>query len=197
MLKRLVAPWAGTQRVACADSYFPSVTAATELLAMRLRFIGAVKTATRGYPMSALSTQEVDTLGDHATFTHSTPEGTVKMMALMWVDRERLYFVLSTSTSRPGNPYDRVRWRQMGEDAEHVALNVKLPQVVQAYYACCAKIDRHNRSRQNDLQLEQKLPTHYWSMRVNLSLLGMCVVDSWLLYSGARGATAVLTQRQF
>jgi len=32
---------------------------------------------------------------------------------------------------------------------------------------------------------------------VNQSLLGMCVVDSWLLYSGARGATAALTQRKF
>jgi len=197
VLKRLVAPWAGTHRVVRADSYFASVTAATELLAMGLRFIGVVKTATRGYPMSALSTLEVATRGDHATFTHSTAEGTVKLMAMMWVDRERRCFVSSTSTSLPGNPYDRVRWRQMGEDAERVALNVKLPQVAQAYYECCAQIDRHNRCRQNDLQLEHKLQTHDWSMRVNLSLLGMCVVDSWLLYCGARGANAALTQRQF
>jgi len=34
-------------------------------------------------------------------------------------------------------------------------------------------------------------------MRVNLSLWGMCVVDSWLLYSGAGGANAALTQRKF
>jgi len=197
VLKRLVAPWAGTQRLVCADSNCASVTAATELLAMGLRFIGVVKTATPGYPMSALSALEVDTRGDHATFTHSTPEGTMKLMALMWVDRERRYFVSSTSTSLPGNPYDRVRWLQMGEDAERVALKFKLPQVAQAYYECCAQIDRHNRCRQNDLQLEHKLPTHDWSMRVSVSLLGMCVVDSWLLYSGARGETAALTQRQF
>jgi len=66
----------------------------------------------------------------------------------------------------------------MGEDAERVALKVQLPQVAQAYYACCAQIDRHNRSLRNDLQLEQKLLTHDWSMPVNLSLLGMSVVDS-------------------
>jgi len=197
VMKRLVAPWAGTQRVVCADSNFASVTAATELLAMGLRFIGVVKTATRGYPMSSLSALEVDTRGDHATFSHSTPEGTMKLMALMWVDRERRYFVSSTSTSLPGNPHDRVRWLQMGEDAERVALKFKLPQVAQAYLECCAQIDRHNRCRQNDLQLEHKLPTHVWSMRVSVSLSGMCVVDSWLLYSGARGETAALTQRQF
>jgi len=30
-------------------------------------------------------------------------------MALMWGDRERRYFISSTSTSMPGEPYDRVR----------------------------------------------------------------------------------------
>jgi len=34
-------------------------------------------------------------------------------------------------------------------------------------------------------------------MRVNLSLLGMCIVDSWLLYSGACGAAAKLNQNEF
>lgn len=34
-------------------------------------------------------------------------------------------------------------------------------------------------------------------MQVNLSLLGICVIDAWLLYSGAKGAAAVLTQAQF
>jgi len=160
VLKRLVAPWASTHRVVCADSLFASVTAATELLATGLRFIGVVKTAALGYPMSALSTLEVATREYHATFNHSTPEGTVKLMAMMWVDRERGDFVSSTSTSLPGNPYDRVRWRQMGEDAERVALNVELPQVAQAYYECCAQFDGHNRCRQNDLQLEHKLQTH-------------------------------------
>jgi hypothetical protein len=31
--------------------------------------------------------------------------------------------------------------------------------------------------------LERKLGTMDWSLRVNLSLFGMCVVDSWLVYS--------------
>jgi len=197
VLKRLVAPWPGTQRVVCADSYVASVTTATQLLAMGLRFIGVVKTATRGYPMQALSKMEVDTRGDHATYTHSTPEGAVNLMALMWLDRERRYFIASTSTSLQGEPYDRVRWRQMGEHAERVALNVKLPQVAKESYECCAAIDTHNRCRQNDLRLEHKLATDDWSMRVNQSLLGMSIVDSWLLHSGARGAAAILTQKQF
>jgi len=145
VLKLLVARWAGTHRVVCADFYFASVTAATELIAMGMRFIGVVKTATGGYPMSTLSTLEVDTRGDHATFIHSTPEGTVKLIAMTWVYRERRYSVSSMSTLLPGNPYDWVCWRQMGEDAERVAPNVNLPHVTQAYDECCAQIDRHNR----------------------------------------------------
>jgi len=34
-------------------------------------------------------------------------------------------------------------------------------------------------------------------MLVNLFLLGMCVVDAWLLYSGARGGGAHLTRNEF
>jgi len=93
MLRRLVAPWEVTQRFVCADSSFASVAAANELLGMRLRFIGVAKTATRGHPMQALSTLEVDTRGDHATYTHSTSEGALQLLALMWVDSERRYFV--------------------------------------------------------------------------------------------------------
>jgi len=85
----------------------------------------------------------------------------------------------------------------MAENAERVVRSVKLSQMAQANYKCCAQIDRHNRCRQSDLRLELKLATHDWSMRVNLSLLGMCIVDSWLLYSAASGATAILTQKQF
>lgn len=108
VLKRLVAPWAGTQRVVCADSYFASVTAATQLRGMGLRFIGVVKTATRGYPMQALSTLEVTARGDHATYFHTTAEGVVDLMAVMWVDRNRRIFIASASTSLPGEPYARI-----------------------------------------------------------------------------------------
>jgi len=147
--------------------------------------------------MEALSTLEVVTRGDNATYTQSTPEGAVKLIALMCVEREQRYFISSTSISMPGEPYDHVRWRQMPENAEQFALSFKPHQVAQAYYECCAQTDRRTRCRQNDLRLEHKLATHDWSMRVNLSLLGMCIVGSSPMYSGARGATAILTQKQF
>jgi len=93
VLKKLVAPWAGTRRVVCADSFFASVTTAQQLLAMGLRFIGVVKTATRGYPMGTLSKLPLEDRGEHAAYAHKTADGVVDRMAVLWVDRERRYFI--------------------------------------------------------------------------------------------------------
>ena len=48
-----------------ADSYFASVPCALALKDMGLRFIGVVKTATREYPLSYLSTVELANKGDY------------------------------------------------------------------------------------------------------------------------------------
>jgi Transposase IS4 len=42
IVKELVLPWAHSDRVVCADSYFASVVTAEELLRLGLRFIGVV-----------------------------------------------------------------------------------------------------------------------------------------------------------
>jgi len=196
VLKKLVAPWAGTRRVVCADSFFASVTTVQKLRAMGLRFIGVVKTATRVYPTGTLSKLPLEDRGEHAAYVHKTVDGVVDLMAVLWVDRQRRYFISSTSSTLPGAPYERVRWRQEGDRAERVVLTIAQPQVVETYYKSCTQIDRDNRCRQGDLRLEHKLVTHDWSMRLNLSLLGMCIVDAWMLYSGARGGAAELTQKQ-
>jgi len=188
---------AGTKRIVCADSYFASVTAARQLLGMGLRFIGVVKTATRGYPMGALSVITLKARGQHVAYTHATADGVTDLMALLWVDRKRHYFIASASTSLSGTPYERMPWRQTGAHAERVVLTVSQPQVAKTYYTCCSQIDRHNRCRQDNLRLEHKLVTHDWSMRVSLSLLGMCVVIAWMLHSEARGGTATLNQSEF
>lgn len=195
--KKLLCPWAGSKRVVCADSYFASVATALLLLSMGLRFIGVVKTSTRGYPMGTLSGIPLQARGQHVSYTHSSADGLVDMMAVVWVDRERRYFIATTSTTLPGTLCERVRWPQVGDRAERVAVTVEQPQLAEVYYMGCASIDRHNRCRQNDLQFEHKHVTHDWSMRVNLSLLGICIVDAWMLYAGAQRAAATLTQAQF
>lgn len=90
-----------------------------------------------------------------------------------------------------------MRWREEEGGARRVPLCVPQRAVAELYYGCCALIDRHNRCRQDVLQQERKVGTHDWSMRVNITLLGICVVDAWLLYRGPRGAAAVMSQAAF
>jgi hypothetical protein len=65
-----------------------------------------------------------------------------------------------------------------------VELVVPQPKAVEDYYASCGKIDRHNHHRMKTLCLERKLGTKEWLTRVNMSVVGMIVVDAWLAFSG-------------
>jgi len=197
VLKRLVSNLAGMDRVACGDSYFASVKAALELRSMGLRFVGVVKNSTTQYPMPALSTLEVPSRGSSASLYHRDADGQIDPMAAMWVNRDRRYFISTTSTCLDGAPIERLRWRTGAKESERVPLTIRQPQVAEVYYQSCAQIDRLNRCRQDDLRLEHKCGTHDWSTRVNMSILGMCVVDSWILYAGARGPLGRETQAQF
>lgn len=195
--KQLVANCVGTQRIICADSFFASVATAMVLLAAGLRFIGVVKTATSGYPMASLSVIPLWARGQHASYIHVNAAGLKDTMAVLWVDRERRYLIATASTTVPGAVLERSRWLLVGSRAKRVAFTVEQPAVAEVYYSGCASIDRHNRCHQDDLKLERMHVTQDWAMRVNLSLLGICEVDAWLLYLGAKGAAAILTQAQF
>jgi hypothetical protein len=191
ILKRLLEPWAGQgDRVVCADSYFASVGAAEELEKMGLGFIGVVKTATRRFPQAHLSAIELHNRGDFRGVYTKDANGNTKAMAFVWMDRDRRYFIATRSTLEQGEYYARMRWRQVDQtvnaDAERVDLEVPQPLAAEVYYRACASVDRHNRSRQDDLMLERKLETKDWSVRVNLSLFGMCVIDAYYVAKGCR-----------
>ena len=103
------------------------------------------------------------------------------------MDREQRYFISSTASLDEGRHYSRTRWRQVDRspdaDPECVELHIPQPLACEIYYDTCARIDQHNRYRQDFLQLERKLEINDWSMRVNLSILGMIVVDTYLVYT--------------
>ena len=103
----------------------------------------------------------------------------------------------TVSTTRPGKPWERIRWRKIGGETRRVSLMVQLPEVAELYYSVCSRIDRHNRCRQDDLNLEKKFQVKEWSARVNTTLLAICVVDSWLLYKGGRSPRPHMTQNAF
>jgi hypothetical protein len=147
--------------------------------------------------MAILSGRELSRRGERVSLVAKSTHGEVKMMAMAWVDRERCYFIATTSCTLDGESCSRVRWRQLEDGPERVELVVPQPQAAEVYYAACAQIDRHNRCRQADLDLEKKVGTHDWSFRVNCSVLGIIIVDAWLVYSVGRGLRTGMAQLEF
>lgn len=136
--------------------------------------------------MAAFPGVPLQARGDLASYVHTTVAGTIDLMAVLWVDRERRFCISSASTAMPVTPCRRLQWGQCDERAGSVPLTVPQPQVAEVHCDCYAPIEQHNCCRQNDTPLEHELFMHYWTMHVNLSLLGTCVLDSWLLSVGAR-----------
>jgi hypothetical protein len=201
VLKDLVQPWTHSDRVVCADSYFASVTTALELKMLGLRFIGVVKTASRKFPMAYLSNIQMGLRGERKGLIACNENGEAIMLAFVWVDRERRYFISSCSSLAEGRPYIRQRWRQIAEgeeDPERVELVVPQPKCAEVYYSTCSAIDKNNRHRQDTLKLERKIETTNWATRVGMSILGMVIVDSWLVYKAATTVQdEVETQAQY
>jgi len=188
VLMSLVNPWALSDRVICADSFFASVSAAEALKRIGLRFIGVVKTATRKYPLAYLSSRDMVNRGDRVGVEARNDDG-ARLLAFVWMDRDRRYFVSTASSISNGSDFVRHRWRQVDPtpdaDPERVELRVPQPKASEIYYGACGLIDQHNRHRQSTLAIETKLPTKKWDMRVNLSILSMIIVDSWMVFEQA------------
>jgi hypothetical protein len=149
-----------------------------------------VKTGTRGYPKAYLEALELRNRGDYEGVVTLGENGLPTMMAFVWMDRERRYFIANTSSLEAGTQYAKTRWRQIApvesnEDPVRVERTIPQPKAAELFYSVAASsIDRHNRSRQDNLQLERKLGTRDWSTRVNFSIIGMHIVDTWLAWKG-------------
>lgn len=87
----------------------------------------------------------------------------------------------------PGHPQERVRWRQLSQEGPfQIYFSIPIPEVVETYYECAGRIDRHNRSRQSDIDLDRSFRVQDWSTKLNSTLLAVCIVYSWLLFKGGR-----------
>jgi hypothetical protein len=157
-----------------------------------LKYVGVVKTATRRLPKAYLGQQTLPNRGDRLSLARYKHNGEKDMMAMLWLDRERRNFICTTSSAADGEAYQRVRWRQTPQGAQRVSLEVPQPEAAELYCSSCARINQHNRCRHDDLQLERKYVTTTWSMRVNTTLSGIVIVDSWLICLGACGANGGL-----
>ena len=96
VLKELVIPWANTDRIVCADSYFASVPAAKEWWKHGLRFIGVIKTPTRKFTMAYLSNIELQNWGYMSGLLTRPVDRTKPVLGdSVWMDRNRRYFIFT------------------------------------------------------------------------------------------------------
>ena len=103
----------------------------------------------------------------------------------------RRYFIATCSSSAAGSVIKRKRWRQRdltpNADPTHEHIWIPQTEAGEIFYDGCQAIDKHNRVRQEQFNLEKKVQTMSWSNRANHSLLGMCFVDSYNLAKGCQG----------
>ena len=134
----LIEPWKnakGTMRVVCANSYFSSIKTCIKLHRHGFNFIGVVKTATRQYPMDHLKGLEVQRRGEHNSVFSFDKDKQTMLLAVLWVDRERRYFIGNAEGVDQGEPQYRKRWQQVNVDdafapPEKVELEIYQPKMV-------------------------------------------------------------------
>ena len=84
----------------CADSYFASVPCAIAMRDMGLRFIGLLKTARKKYPQHYLSIVDLPEKGDYKNVLNIEPTTGYTLLAFVWVDQERRYFIYDCHTHK-------------------------------------------------------------------------------------------------
>ena len=121
------------------------------------------------YPKQYIDEVEFQEIGDDITLT-SNVEGH-NIMAHAWGDKVRKCFVSTHSTTLPGKPSNKRRWREMlDEDGDEVGQTevynktVKRKKVVESYFDAASIIDINNHMRQGGLALETAWRTQSWQV---------------------------------
>ena len=109
-----------------------------------------------------------------------------QILATMWIDRDQRYFVSTSGSPDASSSFSRDRVCMVSGESRKVTEKISIPDVCRDYYSYCALVDRHNRHRQDSIDLEKKIEVKDWEFRVNSTLLGMCIVDAYQLYIAGR-----------
>lgn len=87
-----------------------------------LRFTGVLKTATKGFPQSYLASQRMNGRGASKTLLSDVVSNNgeeYRVMATVWVNRKRHYFISSARSSVNASLQERIIWRQDEDIVPH------------------------------------------------------------------------------
>lgn len=119
------------------------------------------------------------------------------IVAIFWADRHRRHFVTTTGDVGNRNTTVRDRWRQFREGACSMDVGLKMPLAIANYYESVGMIDRHNRVRQDTVDLEKCARTHKWGFRLGSTILAMIMTDSRIVYNFGHEGRNTLSPRSF
>lgn len=186
---RLVRPYFNTGRVLTGDSAFGSLKLVRKLREHGLYFQGIVKQAHTGYPkkhFNAWSAYQREK-GSSITLVHEESELDCPVYATRWIDKRAKDVISNFTRGGPGNPCQKKRHRVVEidgkETTEKFFKEVPRPLIVENVFKCFSVIDVHDHLRQGSLAMEKSWVTQKWSHRIFATLLGMTVVDAFLLYT--------------
>jgi hypothetical protein len=101
-----------------------------------------------------------------------------EMWAVGWHDHHYKCYLTTHGTDLPGKPAPKKR--QDFETNTNYKILIPRPEIIAKYQQEMGWVDRHNRYRQGILGLHNIWKTKRWQTRIQLELLGVSLVDSFL-----------------
>lgn len=183
--------WHGTGRTCNGDAGFGSFLCVVELLKRGLFAKFVVKQASKFFLKQVFKSWEATNprRGEHCVYVTKVDlggrEGTV--VALGWMSKVMKTFVGTSGTTLAGPPHVLPRSKVVIDD-DGCASTLKYtksedqPVFVYELFQAFAKIDSHDHKRQGILALESSWITNNWWHRLFTTIVGMIIVDAYLMY---------------
>ena len=141
--------------------------------------------------MTYLSLATMKGRGDWISMTNHVMDSTCPLLAVVWIDQNRRYYISTQGTTSDGNLIVRTRHRNVDGGSTPTDVTLTQPRVVEQMHSVAYMVDRHNLRRMDILNLEKKLQVTDWVKRVATGMLGMLFVDAYLFYEGVMGEEAM------
>ena len=164
------------KRCVFGDSWFASVDTALALKKeLGVNFTGPIKTAHKYFPLEPIRwlLNEMRR-GDFVVFKNEDKD----LWAVGWHDNIYKSYLTTHGTTLPGKPAEK---RRQDKDTNvNFALRVPRPACIAKYNEQMGAVDRHNFYRQGVLRLHMAWRTKKWQTRIQLEILALALVDSFL-----------------
>ena len=142
---------------------------------MGVHFTGPIKMAHRQFPIDRMRwTLATKTRGEFIVLKCLEHES---LWAVGWHDQHYKCYVTTNGNTLPGKPAPKKRQDRQGRNYN---ISIPRPNVISKYQAQMGYVDRHNRFRQGILHLPDIWKTKRWQTRIQLEILALTLVDSFL-----------------